>query len=45
MDYTAKNCKLHKFATNTKRNFEIINHFRHAPSYNVHVHHFSAKSG
>ena len=40
----AKNRKLHKFAT-TNSNFEIIDYFRHASLYSVHVYEFSAKSG
>ena len=40
----AKNRKLHKMAT-TNSNFEKKRYFRHASSYNVHVYHFSAKSG
>ena len=40
----ANNCKLHKFAT-SNNNFERIDYFRHASSYNVHVYQFSAKLG
>ena len=40
----AKNRKLHKFATTNIIIF-LINFFRHASSYNVHVYQFSAKSG
>ena len=39
----AKNGKLHKFVP-TNSNFEKINFFRHASSYNVHVYQISAKS-
>ena len=37
------NHKLHKFAT-TKIDFEKVDYFRHASSYNIQVYQFSAKS-
>ena len=40
----AHNRKLHKFAT-TNSNFEKINFFSYASSYNVHVYDFFSKFG
>ena len=40
----ANSRKLHKFVA-TNGNFEKIDYFKHASSYNVDVYQFSAKSG
>ena len=44
IDSTAKNRKLHKFATTNSNFRKKVNYFRHASWYNVHVPQLSVKT-